>query len=187
MARLLTAAQQVPVVSPASLYVTGLLASAAHLQLSPPGLNGWWRSEGRPREEDIGTVVGWLHLDSETTRAELWELVTVYHMNRSQETKDQFYKSRESKSGNPISLDRRIPHKYVYDHPESPDFSEELMTKLGRGNELKKSISSGRDSQYIARKLDKEHSTQRRYRIIKKNLHSKDEKYKKHVWPKNEH
>uniref|UniRef100_A0A2P2HWV3 Beta-1,3-galactosyltransferase bre-5-like n=2 Tax=Hirondellea gigas TaxID=1518452 RepID=A0A2P2HWV3_9CRUS len=79
VAKLLGASGGVPLVSPTSMYFTGLLASAAGLYRSPEVFNAWWRTDTKVRFEEIGLVLGWLNKDLVPSRVRLWELLKKHH------------------------------------------------------------------------------------------------------------
>ena len=84
VAKLLGASGGVPLVSPATLYLTGLLASAAGLHKSPDLFNAWWRIDEKVKPEEIGVVLGWLNTTLEPPRAHVWKLLKAHHNNRSE-------------------------------------------------------------------------------------------------------
>lgn len=79
VAKLLGVSGGVPLVRPASLYVTGFLANAAGLHKSPDLFNAWWRSDRLVRTEEIGLVLGWLNETLVPPRSELWQLLKKHH------------------------------------------------------------------------------------------------------------
>ena len=79
VARLLSAAGGVPVASPAGLYLTGILASAAGLHKSPVLFNTWWRDDGLVLPRDLGMVLGWLNSTLSPPRSQVWEMLKKHH------------------------------------------------------------------------------------------------------------
>ncbi|KAF2363718.1 Glycosyl transferase family 31 [Trinorchestia longiramus] len=199
IARLLTVSGVMPLVTPSSLYLTGLLARAAGLVLSPASFNQWWRSDHRAHPRDVGSVIGWTTTLTEPSRVELWELVVRHHTNDTRTrdalsdvshlpSKTEFLRRKEQMAKRPSKpnnfITNHIPNRISQPNNEQRSSSEVIAQQqqhvMGHGSEMKRSVPTDIEIQpdvYHKYGTNLENATRKNF--------SKDQKYKKHEWPKN--
>ncbi|XP_018007223.1 beta-1,3-galactosyltransferase bre-5-like [Hyalella azteca] len=158
VAKLLTVSGVVPLVSPSSLYLTGMLARAAGLSLSPSLFNEWWRSDKKANLQEIGAVMGWFNKELDPPRSELWKQIVLHHTNetideaiRDVKSKNEQLKRKELLAKSTIKSSKNFITNHIPNHFKvskmNPDRFKPVMSRqghiIGHGSEMKRSASEG--------------------------------------------